>query len=331
MKPLTTISRQLGLEISEQAMDATTEIDEIDTDATEPVTMPLGLQAMIKARLRAHDQITQDDWPKRGQILRLEKPNPNQDERPFAALLIERTASPNVWSGYVVAPESELDYFAKGDVDLEDITESRDPLAGFVQTWNPVRIAIPSATACLAWLDREAMAYVTGAASNAPRLPDSARHEPEELDAITRYRSIYGIAAGEWAARAASLETQATTKPSLIDRISTQLANLGQLAAIGQWRPAVADPMGPEADQTLLWTLADLDIRIDPQACKLRKLGEDQRPAKVDLYLNDQLLESHTLTDAGDTAVIPLSPEHQAGKMTLAIREPSGTYIELRV
>lgn len=331
MKPLTTLSRELGLDISEQALDVPSEIDETDATDNEPVTMPLGLQAMINARLQTYARITQNEWPKRGQILRLEKPNPNQDERPFAALLTEHTTTPNVWKGYVVAPESELDYFAEGDVDLEDVTASRDPLAGFVQTWNEVRIAIPSATACLAWLDREAMTFVVSVASNAPRLPDAARHEPKELDAISNYRDLYGRAAEQWTARAAPLETPAHAKPKFIDRITEQLANLGQLAAIGQWRPAVADPMGPEADQTLLWTLADLDIRIDPEACKLRKLGEDQRPAKIDLYLDDQLLESHTLAEAGDTAVIPLSPEHQTGKMTLAIREPSGTYIELQV
>jgi hypothetical protein len=331
MKALTVIARQLGLAPQESPEDIVqySETASPDIDAHMD-TLPIGLLALIQARTRAASEFAHAEWPQRGQILRFETSQPSADERPFTALLVTRAEIPNVWHGYVVGPESELDYSCAGDVCLDDISPVHDPLASFVQTWNPVRLPIPSATACLAWLDREAMDRVENTAKSETDTKTLGIDSQEHTD-LRQYRQLYYAAAAAWTARAAIFEQRTAPQIGLMERISAQLNRLGKFADIGQWRPAIADPMGPESEQTLLWTLAGLDIRIDPQACKLRKLGDDPHSARIDLYFNDELLESHTLTMAGDTAVIQLSPEGKAGALTLAIREPGGAYIQLKV
>lgn len=324
MKPLADILRQLGLDTVSPPMEATALEEEAAPLDSGSVPIPTGLMDLFTARAQATRALAHVEWPRRGQILRLEKIKPPFDERPFAVLLTEPTATTNVWTGYVVAPESELDFSADGDILLDEIAPTRDPMAGFVQAWNPVRIPIPSVTACLAWLDREAMDRVASTVESPPSSPDlllpSTIHE---------YRRIYQQAAEQWTAFAAHLDHPCTTGSGLLERLVEQLANLAQVAPIGQWRPAVEYPMGPEDDQQLIWNLADLVIHTDSHACKIRKIGAEDGPAKVELLLDELLLESHKLTDAGESVVIPLSPEQHAGQLKLAIRQPSGAFIEI--
>lgn len=324
MKPLAIISRQLGLDTSEKIMDSTSHTDESPVVDLPPVAIPPGLAAMFEARAHAARDLAHAEWPRRGQILRIEKPHHDADERPFSVLLTEPTTTGNVWKGYVVAPDTELDYCGDGDIPLEDLLAERDPIAGFVQAWNPVHIPIPSATGCLAWLDKAAMDQLTDtiqARPNHPIHPVSAR--------IAAFRDLYQRAAEVWSNAASRLTTPANIAWGLFERLTTQLASLAQVAAIGQWRPAIEHPMGPEDGQQLIWNFADIEIQFKPPVCTFRRVGADDRPARIDLFLDDLLLESHTLAEAGATAVIQLAPEQQAGQLKLMIRPSGGGAIEL--
>lgn len=324
MKPLAIISRQLGLDTSDQIMESTSFADETPTMDFSPVAIPTGLAAMFEARAHATRDLAHAEWPRRGQILRLERPRHEADERPFSVLLTEPTASGNVWKGYVVAPDTELDYSGDGDILLEDLLAKRDPMAGFVQAWNPVHIPIPSATGCLAWLDKAAMDRVFNTIQTRP---DHPIHPVTAR--IAAYRDLYQRAAEGWSNAASRLDMPANTAWGLFERLTAQLASLAQVAEVGQWRPAIEHPMGPEDGQQLIWNFADIEIHFNPPVCTIRRVGANDRPTQIDLFLDDLLLESHKLAESGATAVIQLAPEQQAGQLKLMIRQAGGGAIEL--
>ncbi len=62
---------------------------------------------------------------------------------PLAVLLWRETATPGVWSGWLLA--SETDYATDADILLEREDEPYDPLVAMVQLWNPVQITPSSA------------------------------------------------------------------------------------------------------------------------------------------------------------------------------------------
>lgn len=62
---------------------------------------------------------------------------------PLAVLLWRETATPDVWSGWLLA--SETDYATDADALLEREDEPYDPLVAMVQLWNPVQITLNSA------------------------------------------------------------------------------------------------------------------------------------------------------------------------------------------
>jgi hypothetical protein len=279
---------------------------------------------LIRSRVRSRKAFSNSSWPQRGQILQLEKLHPGPEERPFAALLIDRTTIPNVWSGYAVAPESELDYLGDGDLPLDELCTNRDPLAGFVQTWNPVNIPIPSATGCLASLDREDIEIVQHSARRFA--PGETRASPQQQ----AYRDAYRSAAVQWTDLASKLAPVQPAGTTLFDKIVRQLSSLALLSPIGQWRPAVEHPMGPEDDQALIWSLPNLEIRFDTRVCKVRKISESTAEVTVELFLGDILLESHQLAAAGDTATIHLPPDDSnAGRLTLSIKQTGDTPFEI--
>ena len=57
---------------------------------------------------------------------------------PLAVLLWRETATPGVWSGWLLA--NETDYATDADILLEREDEPYDPLVAMVQLWNPVQI-----------------------------------------------------------------------------------------------------------------------------------------------------------------------------------------------
>lgn len=324
MKPLAEILRQLGLDTTSHPLETAALHEDHASVETAPIRIPPGLMDLIKARVQANHAFAHVEWPQRGQILRLEKIKPTFDERPFLVLLTDRTTTPNVWTGYVVAPESELDYSANGDIPLDELVAMRDPMAAFVQLWNPVRIPVPSATACLAWLDLEAMDKVLAAVEELNPSPVPSLPLPDQS-----YRSLYRTAAEQWNSVAAQLDISFAPGVGLFERLTAQIAKLVKLAPVGQWRPAVEYPMGPEEGQGLIWNLPDLEIRFDSHVCKIRKIGADDRSARADLFLDNMLLESRRLDETGVAVVFQLSPQHNVGKLKLTIRQSDGSVIEL--
>lgn len=326
MKPLAEILRQLGLDTTSHPMETAALHEDHTSVETAPIRIPPGLMDLIKARVQANHAFAHVEWPQRGQILRLEKIKPTFDERPFLVLLSERTTTPNVWAGYVVAPESELDYSANGDIPLDELIAVRDPMAGFVQLWNPVRIPVPSATSCLAWLGRDALDSIVQAIN---RLQAGADERIDQQSVIPTYRQSYRQAAAAWSARADRLELTAPDKKGFIDRIKEQLSAVSQIALIGQWQSAIEHAMGAEEDHPLIWCVSDLEINFDTNSLRVRKIDDSPGVTRIDLLLNDLLLESHVIERDGDTARISLPEQRSHGTLHLAIYQPGRLGLEL--
>lgn len=89
--------------------------------------------------------------------------------RPVALLLDQPTGEGDVWSGWLVAPET--DYATVWDVLLEaDADVPFDPLAGMIQVWNPLNCVLAPDALLLASLSPERLAAVRAVAEAFPYL-----------------------------------------------------------------------------------------------------------------------------------------------------------------
>lgn len=131
--------------------------------------MPTKLRALIRRRVAARNAAF-NPIPQAGQIVRIDEvrgpdgPLAASDlPQPLAVLLAEPAAIDRVWSGWLVA--TETDYAGPDDLLLGPEDEPCDPLARLVQTWNPVRVYLPSASRVLAQLKPERLEAVRALAA----------------------------------------------------------------------------------------------------------------------------------------------------------------------
>lgn len=119
--------------------------DQIDDASAGAIPeMPSFLRHKIRQRVSSREGQF-DTKPKPGQVWRFD--GTPQSCSPLC-VLINRPEGNNLWQGYIVAPET--DYASDKDVLLEPKDEPFDPLAGMVQTWNPITVDVRQGSRVLA-------------------------------------------------------------------------------------------------------------------------------------------------------------------------------------
>ena len=223
-------------------------------DAAPILPMPPDLQALIRQRV-ASRQATFSRLPTPGQIVRIDEVrSPNGPlhwdlPRPLTVLLVEPTATRQVWYGWLVTAES--DYAGYWDLLLGAADEPCDPLARMVQLWNPVHVYLPSVSRVLAELTPERLAAVQALAvecATAPE-PDPAQAQPGRIvrrqvaghwihtgtplggpdDPRHRYQQLYHA----YAAAVREPARLAHAQPTLTERLLTGLNHLAQSLGLG--------------------------------------------------------------------------------------------------
>ena len=188
-------ARRADLERAESEED-----DEIPGEAIEVPPMPTKLRALIRRRVAARNAAF-DPIPQAGQIVRIDAvrgpdgPLETIDlPQPLAVLLAAPTADAPIWSGWLVA--TETDYAGPDDVLLGPEDEPCDPLARTVQTWNPVRVYLPSVSRVLAQLTPERLAAVRALAAVRTAPMASAADPARPGRVVSRPAGSYSVLTG---------------------------------------------------------------------------------------------------------------------------------------
>jgi hypothetical protein len=240
-----------GGEGSEAAPSGVAEAPEVGTDEGLPAPM----LDLIRRGRAAHEAAFPTEAGA-GQVrlvdrvVGLEGPMDWDLPRALAVMLLEATETPDVWYGFLAAPE--VDYASPWDVLLEaDGDEPFDPLAGMIQVWNPVYVYLPSTGRPLAQLSTERVAAVRSVANEllTGAEPDPTEARPGRVDVretpggyavITgtplgetadprhRFQALYHAAAE--AVRAPAREAVAAAAPA-DDSVDSLAALIGRLAA----------------------------------------------------------------------------------------------------
>lgn len=188
-------ARRADLERAESEED-----DEIPGEAIEVPPMPPKLRALIRRRVAARNAAF-DPIPQAGQIVRIDAVRGPDGlletidlPQPLAVLLAEPTAIDRVWSGWLVA--TETDYAGPDDVLLGPEDEPCDPLARTIQTWNPVRVYLPSVSRVLAQLTPERLAAVRALAATRTAPTASAADPARPGRVVSRQAGSYSVLTG---------------------------------------------------------------------------------------------------------------------------------------
>lgn len=237
---------------------------------TATIAMPGFLKDLVQRRVAAR-QARFSPKPKPGQIWRIEAPTGPAGTRlwdlarPLAVLIAAPTGRARIWCGWLVSPET--DYASDADMLLEPEDEPFDPLAGMVQLWNPVRIALPETGRILAEIARARLAAAWAMAAEvqtqAPRspIPDhpgliAPRNTREGYRVLTGtplgpapedprhgYRALY-LAAAQAVGKGADM-SEAEGAATGVERTLASLRAWAEAQQLG-WRaqPAVAHAMG---------------------------------------------------------------------------------------
>lgn len=176
------------------------EEDEILGETIEVPPMPTKLRALIHRRVAARNAAF-DPIPQAGQIVRIDAvrgpdgPLETIDlPHPLAVLLSESTTSDQIWSGWLVT--TETDYAGPDDMLLGTEDEPCDPLARMVQTWNPIRVYLPSTSRVLAQLKPERLAAVRALAATPTEPMESANDPAQPGRVVSRHVGSYQILTG---------------------------------------------------------------------------------------------------------------------------------------
>lgn len=143
-----------------------TSSEAIDTVDSE---MPAFIRDKVRKRIATREAHF-DTQPTAGQIWRFDG---SQNNLAPLCVLLDHPKSGNVWSGWLVSPET--DYASNQDVLLEPQDEPFDPLAAMVQTWNPVSVDISKGSKVLALLTTERLAAMREVANGESEVGGSAR------------------------------------------------------------------------------------------------------------------------------------------------------------
>ncbi len=121
-------------------------VDAVDHSSVSGAEMPAFLRDKIRQRV-ASRMARFDTTPKAGQIWRFDG---NGDNTSPLSVLLNKHLESTRWQGWLVSPET--DYATHQDVLLEPKDEPFDPIAGMVQTWNPVVVDVSKGSRVLAYL-----------------------------------------------------------------------------------------------------------------------------------------------------------------------------------
>jgi hypothetical protein len=116
-------------------------------ERAESIELPSAVRDYLERKVAAQSA-SFGALPQPGQIVRVDRllgPDGDLGEdvaRPLCALIDAPGEAESVWWGWMVG--AEADYSCQWDVVLGEEDEPRDPIAGFVQLWNPVRIYLPT-------------------------------------------------------------------------------------------------------------------------------------------------------------------------------------------
>jgi hypothetical protein len=144
--------------------DMAAEVEYVDSDE-----MPVFLRDKIRKRVSSR-KVQFDNQPCAGQIWRFDG---KQDNAAPLCVLLDAPQDEYHWLGWLVA--AETDYASDRDVLLEPVDEPFDPLAGMVQTWNPVAVDIRQGSRVLAQLGENRLAAIREVASGRCESGDGAR------------------------------------------------------------------------------------------------------------------------------------------------------------
>ena len=121
---------------------------EATTEASSPANSEMPAFLRDKIRRRVSSRMAKfDATPKAGQIWRFDG---NAENTAPLSVLLNELNEPGRWQGWLAA--SETDYATHQDVLLEPQDEPFDPIAGMVQTWNPVMVDVSKGSRVLAQL-----------------------------------------------------------------------------------------------------------------------------------------------------------------------------------
>ncbi|MBK8271322.1 MAG: hypothetical protein IPK83_24575 [Planctomycetes bacterium] len=163
--------------------------------------MPTKLRALIHRRASRPQRRLRPNPSSRGQIVRIDavrgRDGPLETidlPHPWPCLLSESTTSDQVWSGWLVT--TETDYAGPDDMLLGPEDEPCDPLARMVQTWNPIRVYLPSTSRVLAQLKPERLAAVRALAATPTEPMESANDPAQPGRVVSRHVGSYQILTG---------------------------------------------------------------------------------------------------------------------------------------
>lgn len=116
--------------------------------------MPAFIRDKIRKRIASHSAQF-DPQPKAGQIWRFDG---TPDNLAPLCVLLDHPQDAHRWLGWLAA--AETDYATHQDALLESQDEPFDPLAGMVQTWNPVSVDMRKGSRVLAQLAPQRLAAI---------------------------------------------------------------------------------------------------------------------------------------------------------------------------
>lgn len=161
MKNLWPLLEVIEANIFGSATDSLAFPDEQDQESDVSIQeMPEFLRDQIHRRVESR-KAKFNPAPQKGQVWRFDCTP--KDCAPLCVLIVT-SEERNLWHGYLVAPET--DYASDKDVLLEPQDEPFDPLAGMVQTWNPVYVDIRQGYRVIAQLDQSRIAAIEEIAAN---------------------------------------------------------------------------------------------------------------------------------------------------------------------
>lgn len=278
--------------------------------------------------------------PKPGQILRIDAPiGPAgpldvDQPRPLAVLYDQATEHARIGYGWLVG--AETDYAGEADVLLEAGDGPHDPLAGMIQTWNPVYVYLPSAQAVLAELSPErrqavrtlALDYLLEAPPEIAPEPGVrvARRTSQGQPVLTgpplgdahdprhRYRTLYRAAA-ELLREPVRL---AQLQPPILERLWAALTE----ATRGQFglQPAPAPVMGDTevVPQRLGdWLELQPNLAEDEHTLDLQVKNLQPTPCRLEVMRGDRVLREYPLA-GNDRIELPALPITADSALVLA-------------
>ena len=134
-------------------------MESVEDENADNNEMPAFLRDKIRKRVSSRAAHF-DNQPCAGQIWRFDG---KQDNAAPLCVLLDSPQDEHRWLGWLVA--AETDYATDRDVLLEPVDEPFDPLAGMVQTWNPVAVDIRQGSRVLAQLSENRLAAIREVAS----------------------------------------------------------------------------------------------------------------------------------------------------------------------